>query len=169
MSTILTALGLVAVVGLLCLIFGVPWRQAALTLAISTVLAVSCDPARAEVRDGQLTVGAHLVSAHSRGGYEWRTPGLYVRLPGGFTAGAYRNSEARGTVYAGWTFETADRHLALTLGAATGYSTAPVVPLAVPSVRIGLAGGFSARLAYLPKPPTYRGAHALHLALEKAF
>ena len=128
-------------------------------------------------------IGVHLLSLHSNPGYvtavdipgrplqterfETATPGLSLRLANGATVGAYRNSYGRGSAYAGWTFETADQRWALTVGAVTGY----------PRLRLGLdaagAPGWSARIAFIPKPPAHGSAPshataALHIALEKA-
>lgn len=68
-------------------------------------------------------LGLHLLSAHAHPGYDTVTPGLFVRSPGGITAGVLRNSVGRPGVYLGQTFETADGRFALTLGAITGYRT----------------------------------------------
>jgi hypothetical protein len=82
-------------------------------------------------------VGAHLISLHSsptyvsahdnfhdidyRTRYEWVTPGAYVRMANGATAGAYRNSLGKASVYVGWTWQTDDERFALTVGAVSGY------------------------------------------------
>jgi hypothetical protein len=79
-----------------------------------------------------VVIGVHLFSAHSRMGMNNQNPGVFVRTPAGFTAGAYENSVSRTrfagageprriSTYAGWTFETGSRRFALTVGAATGY------------------------------------------------
>ncbi|MBE7419858.1 MAG: hypothetical protein HS128_19300 [Ideonella sp.] len=118
-----------------------------------------------------LTLGLHLVSLHSVGGMQTFTPGLYVRTPAGFTAGAYRNSEGRGSAYAAWTFEALHGRVALTAGVVAGYRRHAIGPLLVPSVRLlggDAAGSTALRLAWVPKPP--RGhSHALHIALEREF
>lgn len=117
-----------------------------------------------------LVLGLHLASWHSAPSLESVNPGLYVRHESGFTAGAFRNSYRRESAYAGWTFETADRRFALTAGAVTGYPARRVLPLLVPSVRLGLTERVAARLAYLPKPPTdFGSSHSLHLSVERQF
>jgi hypothetical protein len=80
-----------------------------------------------------LIIGAHLVSAHSAGGLNAHTPGLYLRMPAGFTAGFYENSISRTALagqeagarrisrYVGWTWQTHSGRYALTLGAVDGY------------------------------------------------
>lgn len=117
-----------------------------------------------------ITLGVHLFSVHTAAGLEPVNPGLYVRHESGFTAGAFRNSYRRTSAYAGYTFETADRRFALTVGAVTGYPAKAVLPLAVPSVRFELGDQVAARVAYLPKPPGRIGhSHALHLSIEREF
>lgn len=111
-------------------------------------------------------IGLHLASAHRGGGYEAGTIGLYARAPTGLTFGLLRNSERRLSGYAGWTMETHGRDMAVTLGVITGYSSAPISPMLVPSVRIALGQGWAVRLAYVPKPRTPRGSDALHLTIE---
>ena len=120
-------------------------------------------------------IGLHLLAAHDPGCYQQHgrcepykaaTPGLYARAPSGLTFGAYRNSYGRGSAYAGWTFETADRRFALTVGGATGYPRATVIPLAVPSVRFGVACGWALRIAGAPRFEK-GGAAVLHLAVER--
>ena len=119
-----------------------------------------------------LVLGAHLASLHSAGGLEPFNPGLYLRTESGFTAGVLRNSQSRTSTYAGWTFETDSRQFALTVGGITGYPARPVMPLLVPSMRIGLSQwqpGAALRVSYLPKPPKYGRSHALHFSVEREF
>lgn len=111
-------------------------------------------------------IGLHLLSAHLGGGYEPATVGAYLRRADGLTVGALRNSEGRVSAYAAHTWETADRRFALSVGAITGYRTAPVSPMVVPSVRMGLGDQAALRLAYVPKPHTPRGSAAMHLTVE---
>jgi hypothetical protein len=136
-----------------------------------------------------ITLGVHLASWHAPSTYErthvtavdvhtrqpiaWATttyryhtatPGLYVRLPNGLTAGAYSNSYGNPSAYAGWTWETPDRRFALTVGAVSGYAQGRLRPLVAPSMRLGLAPHTALRIAGAPK---FRGGAAvLHLALE---
>jgi hypothetical protein len=120
----------------------------------------------AQAGDTGITVGAHLRSWHSQPGYNNDNPGLYIRSADGWTAGTYRNSERRQSTYAGRTLST---HLgshveaSLTLGAITGYRRAEVLPLVVPSLRIGSDIGL--RIAYLP-PIEKTGSHVVHIAAE---
>ena len=97
--------------------------------------------------------------------YENRNVGLYVRA-GDWVVGGYRNSFHRDTGYAARVFETENRRWAITVGAATGYPTARVMPLVVPSVRIPL-GDLAARVSVIPKPPKHAGTMAVHLSIEK--
>lgn len=143
-------------------------------------------------------IGAHLVSLHSAPDYHcgvdrtasWQagqpfpvitaterrcdfrtvTPGLYVRMPSGLTAGAYVNSVGGVSAYGAWTVETEDQRFALTVGGVTGYHGPALQPLLAPSVRFDLAEqlgqGWAMRLTLIPKPPRDASAAALHLSLE---
>lgn len=116
-----------------------------------------------------LVLGMHLATAHSGGGYQGFNPGVYVRAPSGLTAGLYRNSYSAPSAYLGWTWQTADQRWALTAGAVTGYPAARLLPVLVPSMRVGLpAPGWAARLTLIPKPPRHGVATGLHLSLETA-
>lgn len=110
---------------------------------------------------GQAQVlGVHVGSHHVGGGYCNENPGIYYRAESGLTLGAYRNSECRRwSAYAGHTWGD---HIALTVGAVTGYERASVLPLVVPSVRFG-----PARVAVLP--PVGGMPTVIHLMLEKRF
>lgn len=116
-----------------------------------------------------LVLGLHLFTAHLGGhGLEAVNPGVYVRTEDGLTAGVFRNSYCRTSAYAGLTLETADRRFALTVGGVTGYRTAKVMPLAVPSVRLPITGDLAARLSFVPK--LLKGGYAgLHLSVERSF
>ncbi len=118
------------------------------------------------------TVGLHLVSAHSNQAQDWRevNPGVYLRWSNGATVGTYLNSVNRQSVYLGWTgdWPIASRaSVGLTLGAITGYSRS-VLPLVVPSLRVGITERASVRTAIVinPRPGS---AHALHLSAEWSF
>lgn len=115
-------------------------------------------------------LGAHLASAHARGGYEAATLGLYARAPDGLTLGLLRNSEARASLYVAHTWQCPDRRWALTAGLITGYQASSVSPLLVPSLRLPLAHdpehGPALRLALIPKPRHQGGSSALHIAIE---
>lgn len=50
-----------------------------------------------------------------------------------------------------------------------GWSKSGIAPLISPSVRIDLAEGYSARLAYLHKPSHRGGGAGLHLSVERGF
>lgn len=88
-------------------------------------------------------------------------PGIYVlhresRLAGGM----YRNSECNLSAWAakqwGWAPFT------LSVGVVIGYSRAAVLPLVVPSVKLG-----PARLSLLP--PVEKRGGGLHLSIETSF
>lgn len=97
---------------------------------VTLCLALSAWAARAQ--DDDMTIGLHLASAHSADGLNSRNPGLYLRMPAGFTAGFYENSlsgtrysgndgSRRYSTYAGWTWQTNSRIWAVSLGGVTGY------------------------------------------------
>jgi hypothetical protein len=86
----------------------------------------------AHAQEDGMTIGLHLASAHSAGRMNSSNPGLYLRLPSGFTAGFYENSLSRTryggndgsrrySTYAGWTWQSDNRTWALGLGGVTGY------------------------------------------------
>lgn len=132
--------------------------------------------------DGNTTTTAH------NSGYNNRNPGLYARWSNGVTVGTYYNSNKNQSYYVGKTFtDDADR-FSVTLGLVSGYTkveigkdptgreqcSAPgncimvegrkvILPMLVPSVRIGITDHLSARLALMAtqtlKPIT-------HLSLE---
>lgn len=103
-------------------------------------------------------LGLHLFSVHAQPGYERVTPGLYAMSPSGLTVGAFRNSEGGRSVYAGCTWQ--GQRFGMTVGAVSGYRRAGMLPLVVPSVRLG----DSARLSAIPNP---FGPWALHLSFER--
>lgn len=136
------------------------------------------------------TFGLHLASVHvpSRDYQRNVNPGLYVRLDSGITAGVYRNTLGRTTVYGGYTFEWGP--FGLTLGAATGYqkhavpvpcerahyvgctridgvSNAVLVPMVAPSVRLPEVAGLTPRLSIIPG--LAGSANVLHLSVERSF
>lgn len=122
-----------------------------------------------------LIVGLHIATAHFASpvasDMQAFNPGIYLRTPAGLTGGLYRNSEARMSLYGGWTWTTADRRWALTAGAVTGYAHARLSLLVVPSVRFDLgraSDGWSGRLAGLPKPHS-DGAAGIHFSIERSW
>jgi len=132
-------------------------------LRLLIFLFVLCGSATAQ------TVGLHLVSVHSRDGFNNTNPGLYVRTYSGWTTGVFRNSYSRVSVYGAYTWETDGQvSVALTAGAVTGYRARAIMPLVVPSVAYHF-GDSAIRLAIIPKPPTKGGAAAAHLMVERHF
>jgi hypothetical protein len=145
--------------------------------------ALLCPQARA-----QAVAGLHLATWHSTRSYEvlqagtpvqhrYRTftPGLYIRLDNGLTAGVFANSFGHPAAHLGWTAETSagalpgGLQLALTAGAVLGYRHDPLIPALLPSMRVPLARSAGVRLTYLPPAP--KGEHrvqALHLGMEWA-
>jgi hypothetical protein len=152
-----------------------------------------------------LVVGVHLFSVHSADSMNNSNPGIYLRAPAGFTAGVYENSISgtrfagsgsprRISTYAAWTFESASRRFAVTVGGATGYGrdhqvicvqntpngcitqtlnrVPTVVPFAVPTFRWTFAERTAARLGYVYTPeigPRSRPVHGAHFMLERRY
>ena len=121
-----------------------------------------------------LVIGLHLWSSHfgacheSVSGcvpYRSETVGVYAKAPSGLTMGAYRNSFGRPSAYVGYTFETEDRRFALLAAAVTGYAQSPVIPAAVPSVRLPVSSAVAFRLAYVPRVK-HDGPAVLHASVE---
>lgn len=113
------------------------------------------------------TLIIHTVSAHAEAGYNNRNPGFGLLLDNGFSAGVYRNSERGTSVYVAhtWTLATYGRFQgAITAGAVTGYARAPVVPLAMPSIRYALTPTTAVRLSAVPTIGKQSGV--AHLTLE---
>lgn len=101
-------------------------------------------------------IGLHLLSFHTAPGYETVTPGIYVQTESGYTFGVLRNSEKGKSAYAGFTWEK-DRW-AFTAGAITGYKSAKVLPLLIPSYKFD-----NFRVSFIPNP---KGASAFHISKE---
>jgi hypothetical protein len=133
-----------------------------LTLGLTSLALLSTAPhANAD------TVGFHLFSKHMPSkAYNNANPGIYYRVEDGWTAGIYRNSLSRTSVYAGYTWKFGA--LDVTTAAVTGYFHT-VQPLLVPSVSLFTYEGFTPRLAYIPRVEKRVGAHVFHLMLEKQF
>src|ERR1043165_3937878 len=118
---------------------------------------------------GLSTFGLHLGSWHAKDGYNNFNPGVYVEH-NGWTAGTYYNSERKQTFYAGYTFRGAiagDFGYGLSVGVATGYKRAPVVPMVVPSVSYSVTPSWGVRLSGVPPIGTIPGV--LHLSVETRF
>lgn len=119
-----------------------------------------------------LIIGLHLATAHGPApeGVQLQSfnPGVYVRAASGLTVGAFRNSHGRASVYGGWTWSTTDQRWSITAGAVTGYPRARVLPLVVPSMRVGIADGWALRTSLLVNPAR-DGAHGLHFGVERGW
>lgn len=103
-----------------------------------------------------LIIGLHLLSFHTAPGYETVTPGIYVQTTEGYTFGVLRNSEKSISTYGGFTWENG--RWSVTAGAITGYKSAKVLPLLIPSYKFD-----SFRLSFIPNP---KGASAFHISKE---
>jgi hypothetical protein len=124
------------------------------------------------------------------GSYGWNdnNAGAYARWRNGFTVGAFRNSLDRNSAYVGWTLsDNADR-FSVTLAALSGYDKLTdgpgdhqavrcdkangcrrvalqrvILPVIVPSVRLGLTNHLSARISAIAPPGQ---PAAVHFSLE---
>ena len=67
--------------------------------------------------------------------YNRNTLGIYAEDESGLTLGVYRNSQYKESFFIGRTFNIG--RFGLTFAAATGYTQLPVVPLVVPSFKMG--------------------------------
>ena len=113
-----------------------------------------------------LTIGAHVGSWHSLPGRNNVNPGLYVRTADGLQVGAYRNSERGESVYVGQMFSArlgADLEASVMVGAVHGYKRAGLLPVVMPSIRVG--GDFGVRIGYIP-PAAPKHSHVVHLMAE---
>lgn len=110
------------------------------------------------------TIGLHIGSHHMPAKtYNNSNPGLYYRTDDNWTAGIYRNSLRRTSVYAGYTWKFGA--LDVTTAAVTGYFH-KVQPLLVPSVSLFTYQGITPRIAYIPRVEKKIGSHVLHLMVE---
>ena len=136
-------------------------------IVIAAAIAASCLTMQARAFEAPAMIGLHLATVHSVSGFCNINPGAYAVWEGGFTVGAYRNSECeKVSAYAGWTWQTEGRLRAgVTAGLITGYRRAPVMPLLVPSVSFYISPSTTVRLSFLPKVEK-GGANALHYSVE---
>lgn len=133
------------------------------------------------------TLGLHIGSRHSKPGFNNVNPGLYYKSDSGLTAGFYCNSESKSELfpdakpcqiskYAGYTFShnVGPVELSATAGVIVGYKAGPM-PMILPTIATAenvTIGGFvvgKPRLAFIPRIDPKRGAHVVHLMLERQF
>lgn len=147
---------------------------AVILMAIAAAMLATCAPAKAQQIQA---IGLHTLTWHDRAApagarYEGVTPGVYLRLGdqhGGPTVGVLRNSHARLSLYAGWSWSSDDRQplsVAFTAAGITGYDAAPVVPLFAPSLQWRLTEQAAVRLAAVPRWHPKQGASMVSLAME---
>jgi len=119
-----------------------------------------------------MVIGAQVASFHYGSGasdMEWATPGIYAMHRSGVTASLYRNSQGRGSVMLGYTWQWFDGRLALTAGAVTGYERASVLPFVAPSVSVPLSDGWSVRVFAVPPLQKLDVIGAVSVGFEKVF
>lgn len=133
---------------------------ARLALLVAALAVAPC----AQAQETKHTFGLHLVSYHEPDKtYNNTNPGAYYRHPDGWTAGFYRNSVRRDSIYIGYTWKYGI--FDITTAGVTGYFD-KVQPLLVPSVSLGTWYGVTPRIAYIPRVEKKIGSHVLHLMLE---
>lgn len=95
------------------------------------------------------------------------TVGIYYVDQSGHGAGLMKNSECHIGAWAAYTAQTNTLTIAhmpvsagVTIGAIAGYRMAPVLPLLVPSIKVGIV-----RLSYLPRSPGSQ-SDGLHISIE---
>lgn len=106
-------------------------------------------------------IGLHMGSVHLPArDYNDFNPGVYVVNKTGQIAGGYYNSQRRASFYLGQQFQVYDP-VSVIVGAVTGYDRALVLPMVVPSAKIGMF-----RLSVVPRVGPVDST-AIHLSLEK--
>lgn len=156
------------------------WKLVALVLGVGAfVLACMMLAQRAHAAE----IGVHALTFHNGGtmpgpaGRPVRlrtfTPGLYVRADNGAAAGFFSNSFGDPVAWAG--FVPAVRlsprlEASVKLGAIAGYRHDPLMPAAIPSLRVTVFGDHAVRFAYLArKPGEPDGVDAVHLIYARAW
>lgn len=122
-----------------------------------------------------LTIGMHIGSYHTADNsrYNNSNPGLYIAYDG-YTAGTYKNSYNKQTVYAGKAFDIAENcRYDVLVGAATGYNIkgSSVVPFVVGSAKFNIQDEAILRVSAIPQVSSegkLKGA-VLHLSLQRNF
>lgn len=119
-------------------------------------------------------IGLHLASWHSDPRFSGVNPGVYAQTDCGVVAGAYRNSERRLTVYAGWSFDPDDSPVWASAAIATGYGppegkARPVTPIAMVGLKRDLGARLRVRVGYVPRLGRFNQTHVVHLMIERRF
>ena len=157
--------------------FGQRAVASTLILAIGFLAGMlSCEARADESRSSLLpsVVGVHIATYHDQHGFNNFNPGVYAKWESGVVAGTYYNSERHQSYYAGYTWETGALvgpvHAALTLGAVTGYRSAKVAPMVLPSIYVpfGTEASTSFRVTYVPRSSP-RGPQAVHFSVDYRF
>jgi hypothetical protein len=140
-------------------------------LIISAFLAISAFVAPAQA-DEIAHFGLHIASVHvPQYNYNNANPGIYVRMESGMTYGAYYNSERRMSAYAGYTYDFNDT-FSVTVGVISGYKMGGektrIMPMVVPTMKLGKIGETTFRLAVIPQLTSSKrqGSTVIHLMAE---
>jgi len=130
-------------------------------LAALLVGAMSAQAAHGEPPDEgpEVTIGVNLGTLHFDPGYENFNPGIYVTVDN-VSGGVYRNSFGDVSVHVGYVFRGLfGSPIDLLVGAVTGYPRASVLPLLLPSIKVG---GFRFSLLL----PVDKSSGGVHLSYE---
>lgn len=105
-----------------------------------------------------IAIGLHIGTYHfdRTRDYQEVNPGIYARCEG-VAAGVYFNSERKTSAWIGVERKTGP--VDWTFGAVVGYTRSPVLPLVVPSYKVG-----TARISLLL--PLEKGGGGLHISYE---
>lgn len=191
-SAVMLGFYALVIIALVCYIGGSRVAASVAIVALAATLALCAPPAHA-----QTVVGMHLYSVHvpAETYQNNENLGLYVRTAGGWTAGAYRNTLRRTSVYGGYTFSY--QRYSLTVGAISGYQRkwerVPTGPngkcdngtgfrwcdaqvgasrgaftlLLAPSVALPVVWGATPRVSYVPG--LAGSANVVHFSMEKSY
>jgi hypothetical protein len=115
-----------------------------------------------------IVIGVDLYTVHGEpNGLCNDTVGVYYVGKDGLGAGLMKNSECHIGAWAAYTAQTNTLTIArvpvsagVTLGAIAGYRMAPLLPLLVPSIKVGIV-----RFSYLPRSPGAQ-SDGLHISIE---
>lgn len=119
-------------------------------------------------------IGLHLVSWHDEPGYNNTNPGVYVKSECGLTAGVYKNSFSRVSVYGAYSYDPPKLPFWASAGFATGYAKIPgtnfrLSPIAIVGLKSPQYKGYLFRVGYIPKIGGVNNVNVVHLMIEKAF
>jgi hypothetical protein len=107
---------------------------------------------------GEAMLGPQAGSNHGKPGFCNFHPGIQFRWDNGVQFGAYRNSQCRASLYAGWSIEAGG----------DGYRGKGVKPAPSPSIAVSITQQQSLRFGYVPKTHP-KSAAAFQMVIEHRF